>query len=158
MSRISADECEWMDVEWYGVDRQGNVAVFCSGGTGNLPEFVCADAERAEELVRYFEKAPIMTSSMVPIPASDIAEQAARSFAERGLYSFDADDGTGQDVAMCQTYYTKHASPQKPLNYEMLPEHIRELLKHNFLEIQDFSLVETVHIQHAYSDFSLSNP
>lgn len=35
MSRIHAGECEHMDMEWYGVDRQGNVAVFCSGGVGN---------------------------------------------------------------------------------------------------------------------------
>lgn len=35
MSRIHAGECEHMDMEWYGVDRQGNVAVLCSGGVGN---------------------------------------------------------------------------------------------------------------------------
>ena len=35
MSRIHAGECEHMDMECYGVDRQGNVAVFCSGGVGN---------------------------------------------------------------------------------------------------------------------------
>lgn len=50
MSRISADECKHMDMEWYGVDRQGNIAVFCSGGEGNLPEFVCENEERADEL------------------------------------------------------------------------------------------------------------
>lgn len=31
MSRIPAGECEHMDMEWYGVDRKGNIAVFCSG-------------------------------------------------------------------------------------------------------------------------------
>lgn len=150
MSRISADECEWTDMEWYGVDRQGHVAVFCSGGSGNLPEFVCEDAERAEALIRYFEKAPIMTSSVLRIPAIDAAEQAARNASERGLYYFDADDGTGRGATVYQTYYTKHAVPQKPLNYENLPEHIQEMLGHNFLDLQDFSLVETVHINHAY--------
>ena len=40
MSRIEAGECEHMDMEWYGIDRQGNIAEFCSGGEGNLPEFV----------------------------------------------------------------------------------------------------------------------
>ena len=49
MSRIEAGECEHMDMEWYGIDRQGNIAVFCSGGEGNLPEFVCENVERADE-------------------------------------------------------------------------------------------------------------
>lgn len=39
MSRISSSECFNMDMEWYGVDRQGNIAVFCSAGEGYLPEF-----------------------------------------------------------------------------------------------------------------------
>ena len=36
MSRISAAECALRDMEGYGVDRKGNIAVFCSGGVGNL--------------------------------------------------------------------------------------------------------------------------
>ncbi len=56
MSRIEAGECEHMDMEWYGIDRQGNIAVFCSGGEGNLPEFVCENVERADELMEYFDK------------------------------------------------------------------------------------------------------
>ena len=39
MSRISSSECFNMDMEWYGVDRQGNIAVSCSAGEGYLPEF-----------------------------------------------------------------------------------------------------------------------
>lgn len=56
MSRIEAGECEHMDMEWYGIDGQGNIAVFCSGGEGNLPEFVCENVERADELMEYFDK------------------------------------------------------------------------------------------------------
>jgi hypothetical protein len=54
MSKISSDECFAIDMEWYGVDRQGNIAVFCSAGEGYLPEFVCEDKERADELIEYF--------------------------------------------------------------------------------------------------------
>ncbi len=54
MSKISSDECFVIDMEWYGVDRQGNIAVFCSAGEGYLPEFVCEDKERADELIEYF--------------------------------------------------------------------------------------------------------
>lgn len=41
MSTICAEECFALDMEWYGVDRQGHIAVFCSAGEGNLPKFVC---------------------------------------------------------------------------------------------------------------------
>lgn len=51
MSRIDSSECFCMDMEWYGVDKKGNIAVFCSAGEGYLPEFVCEDVERAEELM-----------------------------------------------------------------------------------------------------------
>ena len=65
MSRIEAGECEHMDMEWYGIDRQGNIAVFCSGGEGNLPEFVCENVERADELMDYFDKFERITDSVV---------------------------------------------------------------------------------------------
>lgn len=55
MSRIDSGECFCMDMEWYGVDKKGNIAVFCSAGKGYLPEFVCEDVERAEELMEYFD-------------------------------------------------------------------------------------------------------
>ena len=52
MARIDRSECFCMDMEWYGVDRNGNIAVFCSAGEGYLPEFVCEDAERTDEIGR----------------------------------------------------------------------------------------------------------
>lgn len=152
MSRISADECKHMDMEWYGVDRQGNIAVFCSGGEGNLPEFVCENEERADELIAHFDKFEKITSSILIFPKTKIgrAEQIARDFSDKGLYYFDADDGTKLGVCTFHEYYTKHSAPQNPLKYELLPKHVREILKHNFLEIEDFSLVDTIHVKHAY--------
>lgn len=152
MSRIRAGECEHMDMEWYGVDRQGNIAVFCSGGEGNLPEFVCESEERADELIEYFEKIEKNTSSILIFTQTKIGhtEQVARDFSDKGLYYFDADDGTKLGVCSFHEYYTKHSYPQKPLKYELLPKHIREILKHNFMEIEDFSLVDTIYVKHAY--------
>mgnify|MGYP003197307824 CR=1 FL=1 len=56
MSRIESEELSMMDIEWYGVDRKGKIAVFCSAGIANVPEFVCADKERQERLIALFEK------------------------------------------------------------------------------------------------------
>lgn len=150
MSRISADECLYIDMEWYGVDRQGNIAVFCSAGEGFLPEFVCEDRERAEALIEYFAAAEKITGSLLLRPKTEQGEETARDFSDRGLYYFDADDGTRPGLCTLHTYYTKQSCPQKPLQYKQLPEHIRELLKHNLMETEDFSIAETIQVQHAY--------
>lgn len=152
MSIISTDECEFIDIEWYGVDKQGNIAVFCSGGEGDLPEFICESKERVDELMEYFDKIPKTTSGILRFPKDIIglAEQVAINFSDKGLYYFDSDDGKRLGVSTLQKYYTKHSYPKKPLKYKLLPKHIREILKYNFMEIEDFSLVDTIHIKHSY--------
>ncbi len=150
MSRVKVDECNYIDMEWYGVDRQGNIAVFCSAGTGNLPEFICEYRERADELIDYFEMLDKTTNSVLMFSQSKGAEQCARDFSDKGLYYFDADDGTRPGICTFHKYYTKHSCPQLPLKYEQLPEKIKEILKHNFMDIEDFSLVQTIYVDHAY--------
>ena len=54
MSKISSDECFTMDMEWYGVDRQGNIAVFLQWGEDICLNLFCEDKERADELIEYF--------------------------------------------------------------------------------------------------------
>lgn len=150
MSRIDAGECCSMDMEWYGVDRQGNIAVFCSAGEGHLPEFVCKDAERADELIDYFDTLNKITSSILLFSKTERAVQVARDFSDKGLYYFDADDGTKLGICTLHQYYTKQSYPQKPLKYELLPKHIRDILKDNFMDIEDFSHENTIQIKHAY--------
>lgn len=150
MSRIPAGKCEHMDMEWYGVDRKGNIAVFCSGGAGNLPEFVCENRERADKLIDYFDMLKKMTSSVLMFPQSKGAEQCARDFSDKGLYYFDANDGTRPGICTFHEYYTKQSYPQFPLKYKQLPEKIQEILKYNFMEIEDFSLIQTIYVNHAY--------
>ncbi len=45
---------------------------------------------------------------------------------------------------------TKLFAPQEPLEYELLPNHIKELLKFNLMEIADFLTVNTIYVKHAY--------
>ena len=150
MSRILADECEYMDAEWYGVDKKGNIAVFCSGGVGNLPEFVCESRERVDKLLDFFEVLKKITSSFLMFPQSKGAEQCARGFSDKGLYYFDANDGTRPGLCTFHKYYTKQSCPKFPLKYEQLPEQIREILKHNFMEVEAFSLMQTIYVDQAY--------
>ena len=115
-----------------------------------MPEFVCENHERADELIDYFEMLEKMTSSVLMFPQSKGAEQCARNFSDKGLYYFDANDGTKPGICTFHKYYTKQSCPQLPLKYEQLPEKIREIMKHNFMEIEDFLLAQTIQVNHAY--------
>ena len=150
MARIDRSECFCMDMEWYGVDRNGNIAVFCSAGEGYLPEFVCEDAERTEELMEYFDTVEKITDSSLFFKSIERAEQVAREFSDKGLYYFDSDDGTRFGIATLHEYYTKRSAPLRPLEYERLPEHIRDLLGHNRMDVEDFSATHALHVKHAY--------
>lgn len=139
-----------MDIEWYGVDRQGNIAVFLSAGEGNIPEFVCEDKERAEALNDYFESAERVCDAVLCRELSDGAKALAEELSGKGLYYFDSDDGSQIGVCNGQRYYTKRTQPTSPLKYTGLPTDIREMLKQNDLDIDDFSAVNVVDAAHAY--------
>ena len=115
-----------------------------------MPEFVCESRERADALMDYFDMLEKKTGSVLMFPQSEGAELCARGFSDKGLYYFDANDGTQPGICTFHEYYTKQSYPQSPLKFERLPESIRELLAHNCMEIEDFSLIQTIHVNHAY--------
>ena len=141
MSRIEEWECCTLDVEWYAVDRFGNIAVLLSAGSGNLPEFVCADCERTDSLIAFFEAYPKTTESVLHFHSTEQAEQIAADFSDKGLYYFDAST---------HTHYTKCSSPKIPLKFETLPPHIKLLLQSNMLD-EDFSSSDIIRVEHAYT-------
>ena len=140
MSRIEKWECFTLDVEWYAVDRSGNIAVFLSAGNGNLPEFVCADYDKTESLAAYFDTLPKNTESILHFQSTEKAEQLAIDFSDKGLHYFDAD---------LNHFYTKLSSPKKPLTFGMLPPHIKQLLQDNILDVE-FESASIIDIAHAY--------
>ena len=140
MSRIEAWECFTLDVEWYAVDRSGNIAVFLSAGNGNLPEFVCADYDKLDSLATYFDALPKNTESILHFHSTEKAEQVAMDFSDKGLYYFDAD---------LNRFYTKRSSPKNPLKFGMLPPHIKQLLQDNILDVE-FESASIIDIAHAY--------
>lgn len=150
MSRIDSIECQFTDIEWYGVDDQGNIAVFLSAGVANVPEFVCESRERTESLEEYFDQAEPIGGSELCMELTDQANSLARELSAKGLFYFDADDGTQAGMCNAQRYYTKHAQPERPLKYMVLPNHVQKMLKHNRMNINDFATVDVIHVEHAY--------
>lgn len=97
-----------------------------------------------------FDTAEKITDSALFFKSIEQAEQVARGFSDKGLYYFDSDDGTRFGVAMLHEYYTKRSAPLRPLEYEKLPEHIKDLLGHNHMDVEDFSAIHILHVKHAY--------
>lgn len=150
MSRIDKSSCECMDMEWYGVDKVGNIGVFCSAGVGNLPEFVCENEERSYKIIEWFEHLKPSTSSIIYHEMPEKGREVAEEFSDKGLFYFDSDDWTKFNVSNLKKYYTKASSPKKALKYELLPNEIKNILSFNFLNIDNFENVETVSVPHAY--------
>ena len=112
---------------------------------------MCEDAERAEELMEYFDTVEKITDSSLFFKSIERAEQVAREFSDKGLYYFDSDDGTRFGIATLHEYYTKLPPRLRPIgSNERLPEHIRDLLGHNRMDVEDFSAIHVLHVKHAY--------
>ena len=98
MSRIEEWECFTLDVEWYAVDRSGNIAVFLSAGNGNLPEFVCADYDKLDSIATYFDALPKNTESfnIVSITEHIIAQniEGKKLEEENSMYKIEESEQT----------------------------------------------------------------
>ncbi len=156
MSRIKPEELFTIDVEWYGIDRKGNVAVFCSSGEANVPEFVCSSRERYELLVELFQSLPVISDVMLCFECSVKNKrplQVAAEFTEKGLFYYDSDDTSKskENIGVFQRYYTIHSKPANPIRCSELPIRIQELLKDNFLPVDDFESSVTVEVEDAYT-------
>lgn len=149
--RITETELCTLDIEWYGVDRRGNIAVFCSGGTANVPEFVCESMERVDLLIEFFDAMPKISECEIlfkPSKKNPLPRQVAEGYAGKGLFYYDSDDMTGKskNTAIFQKYYTKNAYPLSPLRLDELPRDIRELLENQRLDVEDFFRTERVEV------------
>lgn len=149
--RITETELCTLDIEWYGVDRRGNIAVFCSAGAANVPEFVCESMERVDMLIDFFDKLPRKSECgilFVPPKKNPLPKQIAEEYAGKGLFYFDSDDMTGKskNTASLREYYTKNAYPLSPLKLEELPRDIAAILENQRLDVEDFSRAERIEV------------
>ena len=117
MSKIKLTELPLITIEWFAIDRQGNIAVFIDGGTAFVPKYVFENKERNEQLLTLFDSLP-------KINDEPDYKDYIRDWLEKGLYVYDAD----YEPRILSETYDLQAKPHKPLNYRLLPKEIRELL------------------------------
>lgn len=139
MTRINPEG----DIEWYGVDKKGNIAVFCSAGRATVPESVLSDEEKYEKLINLFGELPCISDTYIcfnPCKKNYLPVKVAKDFSEKGIYYYDSDDNSKSEKGICvlKEYYTIRSKPLSPIKYSDLPIAMRILLKDNFLDIDDF--------------------
>ena len=137
-------QCE--DIMWFGIDSNGYIAAFTSGGSGNIPEFVCRSKEETDYLVRYFTGDMKTVSGVLLEHANDgsILVNDAISFAHKGVFTYDVsyDEGHTEE-------YRQIAVPTQPIAVDHLPDDIRKVLSDHFIEC-DLTKSRFVRVQHAY--------
>lgn len=115
------------DIMWFGVDKNGNIAAFFSGGEFCVPEFVCKNIEETELLEEYF-LTELVPSTQYALQVEDKDNSLIRdckSLSEKGLYCFDISDKDGID-------YEIISCPEKPIKVDSLPKNIYAIMQlHN---------------------------
>ena len=153
MAGISPEALCALDVEWYGLDALGQVAVFCSGGTGIVPDFVCADQEKQERLVELSDELPANSETVlhfVPSKKNPLPVRVAQGFSGKGFFYYDADDGSRsmENICVLQSYYTLRSAPTDPIHVSELPAAMQALLREQILPVLDFSQQSVIRVEH----------
>lgn len=115
------------DIMWFGVDKNGDIAAFFSGGGFYVPEFVCKSIEETELLEEYFleELVPSTQYTLYVEDKDNSLIRDCKSLSEKGLYCFDISDKECID-------YEIISCPEKPIKIDSLPKNIYAVMQlHN---------------------------
>ena len=144
--RYSEIDLQCEDIMWFGVDVNGYIVAFTSGGYGCIPEYVCRSREETERLEEFFmEELEFSTDSKmeVSLDGSPLANDA-QVLARKGLFVYDVSFEEDHDRE-----YSIIATPSVPLDYKNLPINISEVLKDHIIEY-DATCSTFIRVNHSY--------
>ena len=135
------------DIMWFGIDLNGYIFSCTTGGTANVPEFVCKSKEQTEFLADHFiEKQEKTTGEILEMPYIDNPlMNDAVLLAQKGVFVFDA----VSDNSEHNREYVKIASPKTPIQYNLLPDEIKKLLQEHTVPV-DAAKEKYICVKHAY--------
>ena len=144
--RISEIDLQCEDIMWFGIDNQNHIFECTSAGCGNVPEFVCQSKENTETLSAYFmDELDKNTEAKLLVEYDDTIKllNDCVQLSCKGIYCFDIYKENEQQ-------YAKIAEPVEPLNYDALPQKIKEILADNRVDI-DVREEKIISVKHAYA-------
>lgn len=137
-------QCE--DIMWFGIDTNGHVLAFTSGGCGCVPEYVCRNREETEQLEKYFLKElKISSECKMEIPNDgSLLSDDAQLLSKKGIFVYDVSFEDGH-----KDEYSIVATPTFPISIHSLPSHIASILSDHII-ICDEVGPKYLKVEHAY--------
>lgn len=149
--RITEIDLEIEDIEWYGIDSNGRIAQFTSGGSMLVPEFICESRQRLNSVCMFFNKLKpnnihkvLFNEKITKFLNEDYLEEC-KIISQKGLYCydiFDEQDIKGEYMLICR--------PSCELLISDLPEKLQSVLLNYKIASTNFSIDETIMIEKAY--------
>lgn len=135
------------DVEWYGVDKNGRIAQFMSGGSFAVPEFVRESRENLEIVSHFFEKysqiisATVLFNKNIEYPRKEFWEEC-KYVSQMGIYCYDI-----WDKSELMNEYVYVCKPFCALEITDLPQDIQSVLSYYRMVKADFAKDEIINIK-----------
>lgn len=143
--RITEIELQCEDIMWFGIDNQNHIFECTSAGCGNVPEFVCKSKENTGILLEFFmDELNGFTEAKLLVEYVDtnqLLNECVR-LSRKGIYCFDIYEENEQQ-------YAKIVEPVEPLNYNSLPQKIKDIFGDNRVDI-DVMKERIISVKHAY--------
>ena len=116
------------DIMWFGIDKNGNIAAFFSGGEFCVPEFVCRSIEETELLEEFFlNELGTSTEYVLCVEEKDNSLiKDCKDLSNKGIYCFDISNKKGVDYEMI-------SYPKTPIKKELLPQDIFDILQSHYI-------------------------
>jgi len=119
-------DTEGREFDWFCLDQAGHVGVFCSAGSGPVPEAVFqGGVERYNELLAFLSAREQLGAELVFNGRENY--QDWERYAKYGLYAFDFQD-VHRSSAKKRHGYDLIYRPKQPLMASELPEDLRAAL------------------------------
>ena len=135
------------DIEWYGVDKNGRIAQFMSGGSFAVPGFVRESRENLEIVSHFFEKynqtisETVLFNKNIEYPRKEFWEEC-KYISQKGIYCYDIwhkSEFMNEYIYVCK--------PSLALAITDLPQDIQSVLSRYRMEKANFAGDEIITIQ-----------
>jgi len=131
------------DIMWFAIDNFGRVGAFISGGSANVPEFVCEDREANEKLYEYFTEIleDYCSGKLLNVKHHSEQEKECMALISKGITCFDVYKNVDD--------YCKIAEPFEVKTIDKLNDEIKDILKSHKIDA-DFVQDTIIKVEHAY--------
>lgn len=143
--RITEEEQQSSDIDWFCVDQEGQIGHFASAGLKEIPPSVAESAEELNYLNSFFQALPPLPFGHeldATLPSNCRTARYLQSFvfmARRGLFSFDIDSYLKPEIC-----YFRVALPVHSLKVSDLPGEVRRILIRTELKGHSFTTTSII--------------